>query len=44
MNSLYGRFGMDDNFLKTIVIHKDFLEDFKKKYLYEIDEIIDLGE
>jgi hypothetical protein len=44
MNSLYGRFGMDDNFPKIIVIHKDFLPDFENKYLDLIIEKIELEE
>nr|UEP17201.1 hypothetical protein [Russula sp.] len=38
MNSLYGRFGMDDNFANIEVIHKDYYSDFENKYL---DHIID---
>lgn len=30
LNSLYGRFGMDDNFAEINVIHKDYLADFWK--------------
>jgi hypothetical protein len=44
MNSLYGRFGMDDNFPKIVVIHKDFLSDFENKYLDSIVETIELEE
>jgi len=38
MNSLYGRFGMDDNFPNITVIHKDFYGDFENKHF---DDIID---
>jgi DNA polymerase type B, organellar and viral len=31
MNSLYGRFGMDDNFSEINVIHKDYFPDFENK-------------
>nr|UEP17199.1 hypothetical protein [Russula sp.] len=34
LNSLYGRFGMDDNFMNINVIHKDYYPDFENKYLY----------
>jgi len=36
MNSLYGRFGMDDNFPNINVIHKDFYSDFENKYFDNI--------
>jgi hypothetical protein len=32
MNSLYGRFGMDDNFANINVIHKDYYSDFENKF------------
>jgi len=32
LNSLYGRFGMDDNFSGINVIHKDYLADFESKF------------
>src|SRR6266849_5706050 len=38
LNSLYGRFGMDDNFPNINVMHKDYFRDFENKYL---DNIID---
>ena len=38
LNSLYGRFGMDDDFPEISVIHKDYFADFENKYL---DDIID---
>jgi len=44
LNSLYGRFGMDDNFANIEVIHKDYYSDFENKFLDQIDEKIDLGE
>lgn len=41
LNSLYGRFGMDDNFIEVNIIHKDFYADFENKYLdYIIDKKI----
>jgi hypothetical protein len=36
LNSLYGRFGMDDNFNKIIIIHKDYLGDFENKFIDNI--------
>jgi hypothetical protein len=44
LNSLYGRFGMDDLFLEINVIHKDFYSDFENKFIDYIVESIDLGE
>nr|YP_010384620.1 DNA polymerase [Russula rosea]UHA57019.1 DNA polymerase [Russula rosea] len=44
LNSLYGRFGMDDNFASITVIHKDYLGDFENKYLEYILEKIELNE
>jgi hypothetical protein len=44
LNSLYGRFGMDDNFANIDVIHKDYYADFENKFFDKIDEKIDLGE
>jgi hypothetical protein len=44
LNSLYGRFGMDDNFSEINIIHKDYLADFENKFLEQIVEKIDLGE
>nr|AWX52937.1 hypothetical protein [Lactarius sp. (in: basidiomycete fungi)] len=32
LNSLYGRFGMDDNFSEIDIIHKDYIADFENKY------------
>lgn len=43
MNSLYGRFGMDDNFLEVNMIHKDYYPDFENKYLDNITQKIELG-
>jgi DNA polymerase type B, organellar and viral len=42
MNSLYGRFGMDDNFANINVIHKDYYLDFENKFFDNIIEKIDL--
>jgi DNA polymerase type B, organellar and viral len=44
LNSLYGRFGMDDNFTNINIIHKDFLPDFENKYLDNIIDKIKLGD
>jgi hypothetical protein len=44
LNSLYGRFGMDDNFSNINIIHKDFYADFENKYLDYILDFIELGE
>jgi hypothetical protein len=44
LNSLYGRFGMDDNFADINVIHKDFYPDFENKYLDNILDKMELGE
>ena len=44
MNSLYGRFGMDDNFMSINVIHKDYYSDFENKYLDFIEDKIELDD
>jgi len=36
MNSLYGRFGMDENFTNINIIHKDYYADFENKNLDNI--------
>jgi hypothetical protein len=36
LNSLYGRFGMDDNFPEINIIHKDYYPDFENKYIEQI--------
>jgi DNA polymerase type B, organellar and viral len=36
LNSLNGRFGMDDNFTEVIVIHKDYYPDFENKFFDNI--------
>lgn len=33
LNSLYGRFGMDDNFSDIKIIHKDYITDFENKFM-----------
>jgi hypothetical protein len=38
LNSLYGRFGMDDSFSSAQIIHKDYYGDFKNKYF---DKVLD---
>jgi hypothetical protein len=42
LNSLYGRFGMDDNFAEVNIINKDYYSDFENKYLDNITETKDL--
>ena len=44
LNSLYGRFGMDDNFTNINIIHKDYISDFENKYLDLIEEKIEIGD
>nr|YP_009715275.1 hypothetical protein [Russula subnigricans]QGK88081.1 hypothetical protein [Russula subnigricans] len=44
LNSLYGRFGMDDQFNIINIIHKDFYPDFENKYFDNIIEKIDLDD
>jgi hypothetical protein len=44
LNSLYGRFGMDDNFNEFNVIHKDYFADFENKFLDNILRTVKLGE
>ena len=44
LNSLYGRFGMDDNFLEVDIIHKDYYLDFQNKFFDNILDCQDLGD
>jgi len=44
LNSLYGRFGMNDNFANITIIDKDLYPDFENKYLDNIVDKIDLGD
>jgi hypothetical protein len=44
LNSLYGRFGMDDNFTEVNVIHKNYYPDFENEFLDSILETSDLGD
>ena len=44
LNSLYGRFGMDDQFTSTKIISKTSYLEFENKYKEVISEIIDLGD
>jgi DNA polymerase type B, organellar and viral len=44
LNSLYGRFGMDDNFTEVNVIHKDYITDFENKFFENIIDVIVLGD
>jgi hypothetical protein len=43
MNSLYGRFGMDDNFQEINIIHKDYFGDFENKNFNNISNTQDIG-
>jgi len=43
LNSLYGRFGMDDNFISVNIIHEDFYADFENKYFDYIIDVKKLG-
>ena len=36
LNSLYGRFGMNDNFAEVNIIHKDYYPDFENKFFDDI--------
>src|SRR6266699_1794691 len=42
LNSLYGRFGMNDNFDNINVIHKDYYSDFENKFIDQITDKIEL--
>jgi DNA polymerase type B, organellar and viral len=42
LNSLYGRFGMDDNFSEINIIHTDYYSDFESKFFNVIIDKIDL--
>jgi DNA polymerase type B, organellar and viral len=44
LNSLYGRFGMDDNFMNINVIHKDYYAGFENKHFDMIQEKIDIDD
>ena len=44
LNSLYGRFGMDDNFSEVNIIHKDFYSDFENKFFDFIINSAKLGD
>jgi hypothetical protein len=44
LNSLYGRFGMDDKFTDVKVIHKNYSEDYINKYFDYLESIEDLGD
>lgn len=44
LNSLYGRFGMNDNFDNINIIHKDYYNDFENKYLDQITEKIEIDD
>nr|YP_009487200.1 hypothetical protein [Russula abietina]AWB36102.1 hypothetical protein [Russula abietina] len=43
LNSLYGRFGMNDQFPSIELIHKDLIKNFENKNLEKIIDRIDLG-
>jgi hypothetical protein len=42
LNSLYGRFGMDDNFNNAKVLHKNLATKYELAHLDELIEIIEL--
>jgi len=44
LNSLYGRFGMDDNFTNIEVVHRDYFADFENKFIDQIEEKVYLGD
>jgi DNA polymerase type B, organellar and viral len=44
LNSLYGRFGMDDSFTNTKIIPKEDLLEFENRFKEGIKDIIDLGD
>ena len=44
LNSLYGRFGMDDNFANISVIHENYYPDFENKFHDNIIEVINLDD
>jgi DNA polymerase elongation subunit (family B) len=44
LNSLYGRFGMDDNFDNINIIHKDYYPDFENKFIDQITDKIELDD
>lgn len=44
LNSLYGKFGMDDNFTEVSIIHKDYFPDFENKYLDSVLNFKELGD
>ena len=44
LNSLYGRFGMNDNFPNINIIHKDYYADFENKFLDDIIDKVELDE
>jgi len=44
LNSLYGRFGMDENFDNINIIHKDYFPDFENKFFDSITKITDIEE
>jgi len=44
LNSLYGRFGMDENFDNINVIHKDYYSDFENKFIDQITNKIEIDD
>lgn len=44
LNSLYGRFGMDDNFNEIKIMHKDLLNEFYNKHLDNLVDEIEIGD
>jgi DNA polymerase type B, organellar and viral len=44
LNSLYGRFGMDDNFAEVNIIHEDYIADFENKFFEVITNKLKLND
>jgi hypothetical protein len=44
LNSLYGRFGMDDNFSEINIIHKDYITDFENRFFDLITDKLELDD
>jgi hypothetical protein len=44
LNSLYGRFGMNDNFENIDIIHKVFYSDFENKFIDQITNKIEIDD
>jgi hypothetical protein len=44
LNSLYGRFGMNDNFSNINIVHKDYITDFENKFKNLISDRTELDD